>query len=327
MGWLYNCSVIDSIVDVPGDEGGLVRIYFARSGFDFTGEPTYPVASYKIYRRGNGLGLGAKQLSGGLPPGAWEVVDSVTATRQEQYVRVVPSLADFVSTPIYSVYCVRAETASPPVYFYSPPDSGYSVDNLPPAPPIGLAGDYGYPPPELSITWEPNGEADLSHYAVYKGDHEGFAPGESNRLGMPVDTFLVDDGFDPNVDNYYKVSAWDVHGNESSYSLLRPDEVTDVSGPPAVPSVTLLEQNVPNPFNPVTVIRFSIAEPGRVTLAVYDVAGRPVRKLVEGKKESGFYSEIWDGRTDDGTALPSGVYICRLEAGDFTATRKLVLLR
>jgi hypothetical protein len=55
--------------------------------------------------------------------------------------------------------------------------------------------------------------------------------------------------------------------------------------------------------------------------------GKPVCTLVDAWREPGVYSEIWDGRADDGRALPSGVYFYRLEAGDFVATRKMVLLR
>ncbi len=89
--------------------------------------------------------------------------------------------------------------------------------------------------------------------------------------------------FDP-ASSYYKVSALDIHGNESGYALLRPDDIAGLSNPPSVPAVSLLEQNVPNPFNPATVIRYAVARPGQVELVVYDVTGRPVRVLVQGLK-------------------------------------------
>jgi hypothetical protein len=60
---------------------------------------------------------------------------------------------------------------------------------------------------------------------------------------------------------------------------------------------------------------------------VFDVSGTLVRTLADGWREPGVYSEVWDGRGGDGTALPSGVYFYRLEAADFVATRKMVLLR
>jgi hypothetical protein len=88
-----------------------------------------------------------------------------------------------------------------------------------------------------------------------------------------------------------------------------------------------LSQNAPNPFNPWTRITFSVSVPGEVSLLIHQIAGGLVRKLVDVWREPGVYSEVWDGKADDGRALPSGVYLYRLKAGDFVAARKMVLLR
>jgi hypothetical protein len=93
------------------------------------------------------------------------------------------------------------------------------------------------------------------------------------------------------------------------------------------PSTYLLYQPYPNPFNPVCTIRYDIAHAGRARLRVFDLNGSLVRTLVDSWREPGAYSEVWDGKADDGSALPSGVYFYRLEAGDFVATRKMVLLK
>lgn len=89
----------------------------------------------------------------------------------------------------------------------------------------------------------------------------------------------------------------------------------------------LLEQNVPNPFNPVTMIRFSVTKPARVRLMVFNTDGSVVRTLVNERRAPGAYREPWDGRADDGSALPSGVYFYSLKADDFVITRKMVLVR
>jgi hypothetical protein len=94
-----------------------------------------------------------------------------------------------------------------------------------------------------------------------------------------------------------------------------------------VPIAYRAYQSYPNPFNPMCTIRYEIPKAGRVSLRIFDVSGSLVRTLVDAWREPGAYSEVWDGRGDAGKALPSGVYFYRLEAGDFVATRKMVLLR
>jgi flagellar hook assembly protein FlgD len=64
-----------------------------------------------------------------------------------------------------------------------------------------------------------------------------------------------------------------------------------------------------------------------VSLLVFDVSGSIVRTLVDAWRDPGVYNELWDGRGDDGNALPSGVYFYTIDTGEFKATRKMVLLR
>lgn len=89
-----------------------------------------------------------------------------------------------------------------------------------------------------------------------------------------------------------------------------------------IPSETSLEQNYPNPFNPTTEIGFRIVNFGLVTLKVFDVLGREVATLVNEQLQPGTYE-----RSFNGSGLSSGIYFYRLQAGDFSATRKLMLLK
>lgn len=93
------------------------------------------------------------------------------------------------------------------------------------------------------------------------------------------------------------------------------------------PTLFRLEQNFPNPFNPVTVIRFAVAEPGPVKLAVYDVTGRPVRTLTDETRGTGSYEVSWDGKDDRGFSVASGVYLYSLEAPGHSENKKMILLR
>ncbi|MBN2071504.1 MAG: T9SS type A sorting domain-containing protein [Candidatus Krumholzibacteriota bacterium] len=83
----------------------------------------------------------------------------------------------------------------------------------------------------------------------------------------------------------------------------------------------------PNPFNPSTTLRYEIALPGRVTLIVYDISGRLVRSLVDREMGAGHYEAIWDGRSESGSKVASGIYFYKLSAPGFMETKKLVLLK
>jgi hypothetical protein len=97
---------------------------------------------------------------------------------------------------------------------------------------------------------------------------------------------------------------------------------TDVETSQAMPAAFALEQNYPNPFNPATVIRYQIPALSPVKLVVYDLLGREVSVLVNERKAAGSY-----GVSFDAAGLSSGVYFCRMEAGSFRETRKLLLVR
>jgi hypothetical protein len=88
-----------------------------------------------------------------------------------------------------------------------------------------------------------------------------------------------------------------------------------------------LEQNQPNPFNPRTVIRFSLDQSGPTSLTIFDVSGRAVRRLISGAAAAGAHTAVWDGRDDAGRALPSGIYLYRLDAGDGAVTKKMIMLQ
>jgi hypothetical protein len=88
-----------------------------------------------------------------------------------------------------------------------------------------------------------------------------------------------------------------------------------------------LDQNRPNPFNPATEISYRIAGQRLVTLKIYDVAGRLVRTLVDGPQDPGVYSVTWNGIDNVGATVSTGVYFYRLNAGKYTETRRMVLLK
>jgi hypothetical protein len=88
-----------------------------------------------------------------------------------------------------------------------------------------------------------------------------------------------------------------------------------------------LNQNHPNPFNPVTKITFVLPQRIHTNLSIYNVEGKLVRKLVDEVLDEGFKEYVWDGKDSRGTALSSGVYFYRLRAGKDILTKKMVLLK
>jgi hypothetical protein len=113
------------------------------------------------------------------------------------------------------------------------------------------------------------------------------------------------------------------------------NDVKDETGGREKPSGFTLFQNHPNPFNQTTKIEFTLAKSGFVSLSIYDLLGRKVRTLASEHLPSGYKSVLWDGENDSGKDVASGVYFYRIEVedsalggvGDFTVTKKLVLLK
>ena len=85
--------------------------------------------------------------------------------------------------------------------------------------------------------------------------------------------------------------------------------------------------NFPNPFNPTTQIRYDLPEEQNVTITIYDVMGRNIRNLINSNQTAGYHSIHWDAKNDIGEGVAAGMYIYTIQAGEFRATKKMVLLK
>jgi hypothetical protein len=299
--------VITSITDVPDDQGLEVNLDWAGSSYDAAGSPK-PVVAYDIFRRSMSM--------------TWDSIMTVAATGASDYQVIAPTEKDSTITGgmYYSAFRVRARTASE--YYESPPDSGYSVDNLVPPAPTGFIVAYNEPG-GTELGWESSADEDVTEYRIYRDTTGTFTPGPGNLVHSTPDTFWTDtvaDGYEYS----YQVSAVDDAGNEGDPS---PPETTTGADEMPDPKVLTLYQNFPNPFNPVTAIRFDLPSRSRVKLAVYNVNGQLVRVLVDDIMNPGSKSVTWNGLDSARRPAASGVYFYHLIAKGRVKSRKMILLR
>jgi len=148
------------------------------------------------------------------------------------------------------------------------------------------------------------------------GQFEELAHSEIERKGQ---TFSYSDfAIEPGKSYRYRVDVGADDGRKVLFEV----------GPISVACTSLaLFQNYPNPFNPSTTISYYLPADDRVSLEIYDAAGRVMARLVEGEQPSGHYSIRWRGRDTRGDLAPSGVYFYRLKVGKRALTRKMILLR
>lgn len=97
--------------------------------------------------------------------------------------------------------------------------------------------------------------------------------------------------------------------------------------PGAMPNSFALHQNHPNPFNPATVIEYSVPVRSHVSIEIFNINGQKIRTLVDGVAAAGSYKIVWDGKTSSGDPVATGVYLYRFEAGDHIETKKMLLLK
>jgi len=94
-----------------------------------------------------------------------------------------------------------------------------------------------------------------------------------------------------------------------------------------IPTTFAMDQNYPNPFNPVTTIRYQLPKATNVYIAVYDMLGQKIKTLVNENQAAKYFSIQWNGLNEAGSKVASGIYLYRIEAGDFIKTNKMLLLK
>ena len=122
------------------------------------------------------------------------------------------------------------------------------------------------------------------------------------------------------------------HHSSSDQFILKLDNVAieytlNEGGDDPLPIKTNLLANYPNPFNPTTTISFDNATEGNVTIEIFNIRGQRIKTLVNDSFDSGTHSIVWDGRDDNDREAASGIYFYKMQTSDYSATRRMILLK
>jgi len=149
---------------------------------------------------------------------------------------------------------------------------------------------------------------------------------------QPGDSQMVQVAFTPTEPIIYS-SNFFVISNDSEMDTL----IVPVSGvgimlarielDAQLPHILVLYPNYPNPFNPVTTLRYDLPEQTHVNITVYDMLGRQVKTLINHTQDAGYRSVIWNATNDYGKPVSAGIYLYQIQAGDYISTKKMVLLK
>jgi hypothetical protein len=331
---------IVTVKDVPNDQGKQVLVVWDQ--FPAEKFSIEPVLSYGVWRKDVGVTPAAavkvkniremfsKPAAGGqysLYGDVWTFIGTVPKANLAQYSFVAPTLYDstIADGAKWTTYYVTGHTESPIVMYASAPDSGYSLDNLAPAPPLGLAAHIATS--TVQLTWTKSNDADFKYFAVYRGTSSNFDPTGTEPIAKISETAFDDNGVTEGNTYYYKLTAYDFSGNVSGYSNELEVLVLGVDEGRGVPTEFALKQNYPNPFNPSTTLKYQLPSATHVRVTVYNTLGVEIATLVNGIQDAGYFSITWDGRDNSGKSVSSGIYLYKMEAGDYSAVRKMVLMK
>ncbi len=180
----------------------------------------------------------------------------------------------------------------------------------------------------IELAWDASPIGDLAGYKIYfDTDSKGFPYADTIDVGNNTSYTLS--GLSTGLKYYIAATCYDTDGNESWYSneVSATPTALAVDESAAIPTSFALHANYPNPFNPITTIRFDLPHSVDISIVVYDLLGREVVRLMNGRLEAGYQQVVWDGRTASGREIPTGIYIARLVTPEYRKSIKMVLLK
>ncbi len=201
-----------------------------------------------------------------------------------------------------------------------------NVDPLP----IELKSFYAVVVKEgVMLHWKTSSEIDNAGFYIYRDDQR-------------ISTLIAGQGTSNELQEYSYLDSKVVAGKIYRYKISDVEQGTNaetfhsevvviadanIINNRYVPQNFVLHSAVPNPFNPTTSLTFEVPELSRVSLTIYDVSGKLVKSLVDDQFDIGRYTFQWNGTDDNNQIVESGVYLYRLEAGSFSETKQMTMLK
>jgi len=177
----------------------------------------------------------------------------------------------------------------------------------------------------VTLTWNAVSIDDFNYYIVERSTDVEFADDVESNASLV--NYYEDHDLEYDTEYFYRV-YYVAGGSNSEYSdvLSVTLEWLDVDGE-QLPTVYALHQNYPNPFNPVTNLSYDLPEDAMVTITVYNMMGRQVSTLVSSHQNAGYKSVQWNATNNSGQPISAGLYIYTIQAGEFSQTKKMILLK
>ncbi|MDX2474034.1 MAG: FlgD immunoglobulin-like domain containing protein, partial [Candidatus Krumholzibacteria bacterium] len=348
--WLNDSARIKAVTDVPGDQGGWLRLEMNRSGYDFAAAVEHQAVAYQVYQRVDDAGFALQVEKDGEMPSPSDLSKASREAFQPEQLRRFEG-RNFVSTAagsnqkagsfpagiweiVGNVFATQSDSYSlrvPTVTDSTAQGNAWSVfvvtthTETPSAwfvsdPDSSYSVDNIAPGAPAGVTAAyASGGVTLAWAPAPEVDFQYYRVYRGTNSGFVVgpENLVAETGnmgwVDPSSDPYgffYQVTALDHAGNESEAGA--PQSVSSV---PGAGRSFALHPAAPNPFNPSTTISYEIPVSGHVRLNIYDASGRLVAHLVDEEQGSGEHRATWRGLDKAGQRVGSGVYFYRLDQG------------
>ncbi len=329
------------VEDIPEDQGNQVRVVWKPVFFDMP-DINQHIYNYNLWR----------EVDTNLSTNAFKVLPmeqfySETESKLNgtvyfslegllyDYIETIPSVPNrpfveysYVAPTLYNNIPATFLVAAVPVggfqypTLWGVPGVGVSTDDITPA----IEGFQVNPLADgIQLEWQVNSTVhkDLQKFNIFRSTESGFTPTQMNLISSlrHDQRSHLDMNISAGVNYFYKIQVFD-ESNNHSMSPEGSALITSVENNLGTPNDFALEQNYPNPFNPSTTIKFALPNESDVSLKVYDIIGNEVAVLVDENMGSGFYEVNFNASN-----LASGIYFYRLNAGDYTTLKKMILIK